>query len=559
VKSTGKTIAKTQERDAEELTCAMQLRVYPTSAQITVSGRWLNAKHRFRNEAVAFTQTIRKRRGAWFAQHPVLAQEWIPEEFNPSEVTQCSTWLTVRLGKARENVRRELGLCVGKGKLVEAVGKLVRSLTQGEIEAIEDAWLLTVPRTVFDQVLQDLDKTLRKARKDRKTAKARGTKYFNGRVAGFPCFKKWSYPGSIRLQVEASKNTEFRDHWQAGRVFVPGLGKLDFRDSGYTLPLTPPKLITVSRNAAGYWHISFRCAEGEGKAKIKQAIYQTTSLPMDPITGLPRCEALDVGISSRTTDTQGRKSTGRTRHLKRYQSRARGLQRGLSRKVKGSKRWVKRKNTLGRATVKLTNTRDAELRALAKEVVDNTAIICLEDLFLGFMLRNRNLAAAAHDAALGQLKTYIKREIEKQGKLLLECGKFYATTQTCSGCGYKNANLKNNLSIRTWTCPGCASEHERDHNGAINTRAMSLKKALATASENGVGILKALGVKHQLHPELKEFIVCGGLTALFEQYCTNERRLVSQDAKVLTEPAKRAQHPIKSNRAVGNGVGGFRC
>ena len=88
---------------------------------------------------------------------------------------------------------------------------------------------------------------------------------------------------------------------------------------------------------------------------------------------------------------------------------------------------------------------------------------------------------------------------------------------------------------------------------------MSLKRVLATALENGVGVLESLGVKHQLHPELKEFIVCGGLTALFEHYCPNERHWVPQGAQVLMEPEKRAQCQIKSDRSVGNGMGGFRC
>ena len=560
MKNKGKTPAKaTTEADEENLVAAMQLRVYPTVSQITVSGRWLHAKHRFRNQAVEFTQTLRGEKRKWFAQHPVLAKDWVPEEFSALEVSECSTWLTGRLEKARENVRRELGLRVGKGKLVEAISRIVKSLTRAELEAIEDAWLLTVPRTVFDQVLQDMDKTIRKATKDRKSAKAKGAKGLKGKLAGFPCFKKWSYPGSVRMQVEASKNIEFRDHWMAGRLFVPGLGKLDFRDSGYTLPATPPKLITVARNAAGHWHVSFRCVPGESKAHAKQAAYLGVPLPMDQITGLPKCEAQDFGISVRATDTQGKKSTGRTRHLKRYQSRGKGLQRGLSRKVRGSHRWIKQKNALGRNTFRLANTRDAELRALAKEVVDGCAILCLEDLFLGVMLQNRNLAPAAHDASLGQLKTYITREIEKQGKLLLECGRFDATTQICSDCGFKNTALKNNLKIRNWICPSCGVEHERDQNGALNTRAMSLKRVLATASENDVGILESLGVKHQLHPELKEFIVCGGLTALFEHYCPNERHLVPQGAKVLMEPAKRAQCQIKPERSERIGAGGFRC
>lgn len=72
-------------------------------------------------------------------------------------------------------------------------------------------WLL-LPRTVLDQVVQDLKKTLGKAIKDRaenKRRKAMGLKPV--RAAGFPVHKKWEFATSLRMQVVASKNQAFRD------------------------------------------------------------------------------------------------------------------------------------------------------------------------------------------------------------------------------------------------------------------------------------------------------------------------------------------------------------
>ena len=53
------------------------------------------------------------------------------------------------------------------------------------------------------------------------------------------------------------------------------------------------------------------------------------------------------------------------------------------------------------------------------------------------------------------------------GVEIVEVDRYFASSQICHSCGYKNSELKD-LKIRQWTCPQCCVEHDRDTNAAIN-------------------------------------------------------------------------------------------
>ena len=67
--------------------------------------------------------------------------------------------------------------------------------------------------------------------------------------------------------------------------------------------------------------------------------------------------------------------------------------------------------------------------------------------------------------------TFVSR-LEAKGKdydcLVIKADRYFASSQICSKCGYRNHALT--LRDRTWACPDCGSNHIRDLNAAINLR-----------------------------------------------------------------------------------------
>ena len=436
------------------------------------------------------------------------------------DVSVCSKELTVELGKAKKEITFLWGLNPYARNFSEVLLDHMNNLSKGEQAEIPFARFLTVHRTVLDQVLQDLSKTYKKAKKDR-SEKIK-------KPAGFPKKRKHSYCSSVRFQISCQKNKTYAQNWFAGFIFVPSIGLLKFRDNK-SLPSTPPEMITVSRNTAGQFHVSFLDKDNVGASKVWRDLPEEKIEINGKPQKVPSIDAVDVGL--KTLGTTTKKEILRQRYTKKYAKNLRHANKSLARKQKGSARYNKAKLTLGRVHLKISNSRDDYLKKEAKTVVKENAILCLEDLTLGFMLQNRKLSKDAHDSSLGQFKTLIYQNAKKLGHLVIECGRFDPSSKTCSCCGYYYKNLT--LNERQWACPDCNTALLRDHNAAVNIRLMALQKAINTlaASGNDAWTLSP----HRLHPKLVTFIERGGLTTMLKAF---KGLNVSQSREALVLPQK---------------------
>ena len=151
------------------------------------------------------------------------------------------------------------------------------------------------------------------------------------------------------------------------------------------------------------------------------------------------------------------------------EKRLRREQRKLSRMQKGSANRYKQKLRIAKLHERIANQRKDFLHKQSRCISDNYDCVCIEDLDMKAMSQSLNFGKSVMDNGWGMFITFLKYKLEEQGKKLVKTDKYFASSQLCSVCNYKNSDIKN-LSIRQWDCPVCGTHHDRDVNAAVNIR-----------------------------------------------------------------------------------------
>ena len=166
------------------------------------------------------------------------------------------------------------------------------------------------------------------------------------------------------------------------------------------------------------------------------------------------------------------------RYYRQAEERLKREQRKLSLMQKGSKNRSRQRIKVANLHEKVANQRKDFLHKQSRQIVNAYDCVCIENLDMKAMSQSLNFGKSVADDGWGMFVTFLKYKLEETGKRLVKVNKFFASSQICNVCGYKNTATKN-LSIRAWDCPKCGAHHDRDINAAINIRNEGMRLVLA--------------------------------------------------------------------------------
>src|SRR6266705_3975917 len=163
---------------------------------------------------------------------------------------------------------------------------------------------------------------------------------------------------------------------------------------------------------------------------------------------------IDLGVKSLATLSDGEKFENQ-KHYRQNLGRIKGLSKGLSRKVEGSQKWWKNTKKLAKAHYRVACQRQDTLHKMTTYLARTYALIGLEDLNTKGMLANHCLAQAVSDASFFEVKRQLLYKTEQYGGYVQLVDRWYASSKTCSSCGWIKEDLA--LDDREWTCEQCGA------------------------------------------------------------------------------------------------------
>ena len=307
-------------------------------------------------------------------------------------------------------------------------------------------WLGSTPATVYVQKLRDQDRAFRN--------------FFEGR-ARYPRFKKRTHAQSVRLQLDQRQGQRL-GRWKQGEIVIPGLGAINYRGRH---PHNAPKMVTIRQLACGHYVATF-----------------TVEAEIQPFPRSGRVIGVDLGIKDLATLSDGRKLDN-PRHLQGQLRRLRRAQRSLQRRHKGSRRYHHKRQTVARLHQRVQDARRDALHKLTSMLIRENQVICIEDLHVKGMVRNRRLARAISDLGLGELARQLEYKAHWRGRTVIRVDRYFPSSRQCSTCGHILDEL--DLSVRDWRCPKCHTRHDRDVNAAVNIEREGLK-TLVPEGDRGI-------------------------------------------------------------------------
>ena len=148
----------------------------------------------------------------------------------------------------------------------------------------------------------------------------------------------------------------------------------------------------------------------------------------------------------------------------------------LSRKYYGSNKYIKTRTKLNRTYERITNIRKDFLHKLSTHITIKYKYICVEDLKVSNMVKNKNLSKAIAQQGWREFRTMLEYKAEKNGCKIIVADKWFPSSQICSCCGnVLQGSDKLKLSQRVYNCNKCKHKMDRDYNAAVNLKLYGMR------------------------------------------------------------------------------------
>ena len=189
---------------------------------------------------------------------------------------------------------------------------------------------------------------------------------------------------------------------------------------------------------------------------------------------------IDLGIKDLAICSDGNtyKNINKSQTVKKLEKCKRRLQRSVSRKYEHNKKGgsycktnniVKKEKLLLKVNHRLANIRKDYLNQTTSEIVNRKPrFICIEDLNVSGMIKNRHLSKAVQNQGFFEFRKQLEYKCNDSGIQLIVADRFYPSSKLCSCCGKIKKDLR--LSDRTYKCE-CGNVKDRDFQASLNLKA----------------------------------------------------------------------------------------
>jgi putative transposase len=302
-------------------------------------------------------------------------------------------------------------------------------------------WTFAVGKSAIDGTFMNLGRAIKNfldSRSGRRKGKRIGFPAFKSRKRGYGSF----YVANDRLTMN-------------GHILK--VHKLGLINMAEPLRFSGKILGATIRYQAGWWWIS-----------VQVEIDHTSPVHRGAPIGV------DLGVKSLAVTSEGEVFENQ-KHLKRGLQQVRRLQRSICQKEPRSNNRRKAVLKLAKAHYRIACRRNDVLHKLTTRLVQQAAIIGIEDLHVQGMIKNHRLAQALSDAAFAEFRRQLEYKAPAAGSRVIVIGPFFPSSRTCNTCGYVNPELA--LAQRFWDCPACGVTLDRDLNAAQNIRDEAIRLA----------------------------------------------------------------------------------